>query len=334
MRHERAEQQDDAAGGLGVQEVAQRAEHDGSLVGRRPVVVPGRHRRVLRPTGASRSTTRRSAASGSRKRSARSASASSSASGRRRSGRWRSVIVDVAVPVSRVRAHVALTTPSPSAVPWTAAVVASSAASSRAKRLRSAWESSTLSYSGSRRVGAGTSGSGRSPSGTSSSSRPALVAERPQPRAQALDDLAEAGQPRPRGHVGGRRRAERGEVAQHHLVDRRLLDERAAEPRLGRRRRDLPAPSPQAPWRHLDEGQAVAAGEGQRARILGRVPLGDQPAQLADATRPFLEHGPEGGDDRRHVDVRPAWAGTPGGGPSPRRAPVGRAGAAAARRRP
>ena len=45
-------------------------------------------------------------------------------------------------------------------------------------RDRSAWPISTLSYSGRKRGGAGTSGSGRGASGRSNSSRPRVVAER------------------------------------------------------------------------------------------------------------------------------------------------------------
>ena len=93
-----------------------------------------------------------------------------------------------------------------------------------------------MSYSGRKRGGAGVLGVGPRRVGQVEQLAAALVAERPQLRAQAVDDLAQAGQARPRGDVGDRRRAERGEVAQHDVVDRRVGGERPAEPRLGGRR--------------------------------------------------------------------------------------------------
>jgi hypothetical protein len=54
-------------------------------------------------------------------------------------------------------------------VPWTGP---SAENGSPANRLRSSWDSSTLSYSGRNRAGAGVSGSGRGASGRSNSSRP------------------------------------------------------------------------------------------------------------------------------------------------------------------
>src|SRR5918994_732390 len=78
---------------------------------------------------------------------------------------------------------------------------------------RSAWERATLSYWGRNRTGAGMSGSGRG--------------------AEAVGDLAEAGQARPGLDVHGAGRAERGQVAQDDLVDRGGRLDRAAEPVLG-----------------------------------------------------------------------------------------------------
>ena len=324
-------QQDHAAGGLGVQEVAERAEHDRSLVGRRPAVALRRHRRVLADgrhddavvRGVRLDEPQGAVGLGLEVGDHRPAQREVAQRHRRAS--------PSPCPASRPRWRRPRRRRAPCRGP--AADVASRAASSRLKRLRSAWDSSTLSYSGRMRIGAGTSGSGSSPSGTSRSSRPRSSRNVRRPRPQPFDDLAEPGQPGPRRHVGGGRRAEGGEVAEHDVVDRRPLDQRTAEPRLGGGRRHLAALSPQAPGRHLDEGQPVAAGERQRAGILVRVPLGDQPAQLADAARALLEERAERGDDGRARRRRPAWAGTRGAGPSRRRGPVGRAAAAAARRR-
>ena len=59
---------------------------------------------------------------------------------------------------------------------------------------------------------------------------PVLVPERTEARAEALDHLSHTGQARPRRHVRHGGRAEGGEVTQHHLVDRRVLDQGPAEP--------------------------------------------------------------------------------------------------------
>ena len=69
-------------------------------------------------------------------------------------------------------------------------------------RLRSAWDSSTLSYSGRNRGGAGVSGSGRGASGRSKSSRPRSSRNVREPRAQPLDHLAHPGQAGPGLDVG------------------------------------------------------------------------------------------------------------------------------------
>ena len=92
----------------------------------------------------------------------------------------------------------------------------------------------------------------------------ALVAERSQTRAQSLEDVPQPGEPRPGRGVGDRRRAERAQVAQNDVVDRRLGVERPPEPRLRRGRRNLAGSTPDAARRHLDEGEEVPAGVGER----------------------------------------------------------------------
>ena len=97
-----------------------------------------------------------------------------------------------------------------------------------------------------------------------------LVAEGPQARPEALDDLAQPGQPAPGRHVGDGRRAERGEVPEHDVVERRPARERTAEPRLGGREPDLRRRAPDAAGRHLDEREPAATGEGERRRVAAR----------------------------------------------------------------
>ena len=81
---------------------------------------------------------------------------------------------------------------------------------------------------------------------------PAIVAERAQLRAQAVDRRGQAGQPRPRAQVGGRRRAEGREVAPEQVVV-------ASRPRPARRRA-RPRPWSARPGRARASGRAAAAG--------------------------------------------------------------------------
>ena len=98
----------------------------------------------------------------------------------------------------------------------------------------------------------------------------AVVAECDELGPQPFDHLAQAGQSAPRRHVGDRRRPERGEVAQHHVFERRVGARAAA--------RATPPPSSTAPARASPRGRAAApvrarAASGRRRRALpGRAP--------------------------------------------------------------
>ena len=105
-----------------------------------------------------------------------------------------------------------------------------------------------------------------------------LVAERDQARPQTLDDLAQPCEARPRGDVGDGRGPEGAEVAQDHVVERGLGLERAAQPRLGRRRDRLRGLAPDASRRHLDEGEQVAARVGEVGGVVLWESLGERRA--------------------------------------------------------
>ena len=99
-----------------------------------------------------------------------------------------------------------------------------------------------------------------------------------------------------------RRRAERAEVAQHDVVDRRVGGERRVEPCLGGGDRHLAAPAPQPAWRYLDEREQAPAGVGERGGVeVGEV-LRQRAAQLGAGVRLLGEHGPAGVEHRREVD--------------------------------
>ena len=121
-------------------------------------------------------------------------------------------------------------------------------------RLRSLCDRKTLSYSGRKRTGAGVSGSGSGPSGTSNSSRPASSRNVRSRGPQPLQDGADGGQPRPGLDVGRSGGAERRQVAQHQVVNRRI----------GRHR-------PPRPTRRSAPGPAVRGGPTGRAAGSGRA---------------------------------------------------------------
>ena len=222
-------------------------------------------------------------AAGSRNRSARWASASRSA---RRARRQREVADrHRRRPVGRHVSsdQVAHTTPSLSAVPWTGP-------SRRQRRGVVAGEAAAVGVGEQHVVvlrqeagpAPGVSASGSGPSGTSSSSRPRSSRN---VRSRGRSRSTTSRKPVSRdhgGHVGRGRRAEGGEVAQHDVVDRRVGDERPAEPRLGRRRRDLRRRVPTRPrggtWTRASRlRQANARAPGS---CVGEA-LGEQPPQLA-----------------------------------------------------
>ena len=127
--------------------------------------------------------------------------------------------------------------------------------SSPTMRRRSAWASSTLSYSGRKRGGAGVSASGTTLSGTSNSSRPASSWN---VRSCGRSRSNTSRRPVYRDHVAASRigcRTERGDVAQHHR--RRLMATRRVGGRA-RLRRSCRSPLP--------------FGSTARAAALGRTP--------------------------------------------------------------
>jgi hypothetical protein len=130
-----------------------------------------------------------------------------------------------------------------------------------------------------------------------------LVAEGHQPWPQPVDHLVQLGQARPGLRVLHRGRPERGQVAQHQLVHRRVRVKVAAEPGLDRGVRRPPALAPYTARRHLDQWHPAADGLGQRGRVAVRPALGQVPAQLAEDHRPLLEQLPAGGDQLVRVDA-------------------------------
>ena len=141
-------------------------------------------------------------------------------------------------------------------------------------RVRSLWPSRTLSYSGRKRTGAGTSGPGRGASGRSKSSRSAFVTNDDEAITQALDDRAEPGQAGPVPDVGDGRRPEGGQVAQDEAIGSRIGADRGAEPGLGEGPGGQPAGAPDAPRWDLDERHEMADGGRQRQRVAARPALG------------------------------------------------------------
>ena len=138
------------------------------------------------------------------------------------------------------------------------------------KRERSACDSSTLSYSGRKRTGAGVAGSGRGASGTSNSGAPRSSLNTTSSSRHGVERGRKPCQARPRRHVGGTRRPERGEVADDEPGGSERSIERLAQPRLHRRHGHLVGAPPQTPRRHLHQRQPVAARERQRRRDRAR----------------------------------------------------------------
>ncbi len=130
--------------------------------------------------------------------------------------------------------------------------------------------------------GSGGARVGERPVGNVEQLAPALVAEAAQPRAQALDHLAQPGEPAPGAQVAHRRRPEGGEVAQDDRVGVRLAVEALAQPPLGERPRRLAAPAPQPARRDLHQRQV----EGDRRADRRRVGLGPaRPQRRASSAR-------------------------------------------------
>ena len=151
---------------------------------------------------------------------------------------------------------------------------------------------------------------GRARSGSSNSSRPRSSRNVRRPGAQPLEDLAQAGEARPRRRVGHRRRPEGAQVAEHHLVDRRGVAHRPAGPVVQRRERDGTRPAPQAPGGHLDRRQEVADRVGERPGVQVRPARGKLVPQLRQGPRPLLHQLLPVREDR--VEVHALDPGAPG----------------------
>ncbi len=129
-----------------------------------------------------------------------------------------------------------------------------------------------------------TSGSGSGPSGTSNSSRPCSSRNVRSVGRMPLEDLAEAGQPRPRRQVGGQGRTERRAGSARTTSS---IDGAASS---GRPSHDSavvtvtwPALAPHAARRHLDERRA---GCGRRRRCAGASRSGKRGAERSAQLRP------------------------------------------------
>ena len=118
-----------------------------------------------------------------------------------------------------------------------------------------------------------------------------LVGERAQARSEPLEHLGEPGEPRPGRDIGGRRRTEGGEVAEHDLVDRRARGERPAGPRIERRHPHRAPLTPESARWHLHEREVVAARVREWRGVEGGEVLGEGGAQLGGGERSRLEQG-------------------------------------------
>ena len=148
---------------------------------------------------------------------------------------------------------------------------------------------------------------------------PVLVGEGPELRAQPLDDLAQSRQPTPGRHVGNARRAERGEVPQDDLVQRRI-------PRRGAGRATT-RPWSAAPARSCPRRRAAAPGRaracnGTRARAPGvetGEPLGERRSQLLACEWLLGQRTRRRGQHRLEVDAVESGSGLPMAASSPSR---------------
>ena len=176
--------------------------------------------------------------------------------------------------------------------------------SSDPNRVRSACERSTLSYSGRKRGGAGTSASGSGASGHVVQHPATLVAEGAQARPEALDHLARA--PVSRDHAATSAidgRPEGGEVAQHDLVDRRARSSGRgpSTPRAWWR-----APCPSVPTRRAAAPARARGGSGTRTRAARASRSGNRSASAARSSvgvsGRFVEQRSRDRQDGREID--------------------------------
>ena len=145
---------------------------------------------------------------------------------------------------------------------------------------------------------------------------PCLIRPLPELRAEAVEDGGDAREPRPRRDVRRRRRAERPQVAEDEVVDGGRGGERAPEPRLGCRHRDLMRAAEEPARWHLHEGEVVPARVRERGRVVRGEALGQRGAERGKGERlrrpaaPVPTRGPD--RDRRPRgpapprDARPA----------------------------
>src|SRR6185437_16854668 len=103
--------------------------------------------------------------------------------------------------------------------------------------------------------------------------RATLGAERSESRSQPLHRLAQAGQAGPGLDVRDASRPERLEVALDHPVGGWVRVERSAEPVLGGCESRLAAPTPDSPWRDLDERRERPDRVPESDRVAVRPPL-------------------------------------------------------------
>ena len=158
-----------------------------------------------------------------------------------------------------------------------------------------------MSYWGRKRTGAGVSWSGRGASGRSKSSRPRSsrnVVNRSRSRSTTARNPVQS---RPGRDVRDRSGAERAEVPEHEIVDRRRGSGRTTEPGLGGRERHLGALSPEAARRRLHERE-LAARERERGRVVLREPVGERRPQLRPGSG-LRQQSPCEGEHRSEVDA-------------------------------
>ena len=144
-----------------------------------------------------------------------------------------------------------------------------------------------LSYSGTKRTGAGTSASGRGALGRSKSSRPRLVPEAHQAWAQPVDRLGQGGQARPGLHVPDAGGTVGGQVPQHERVGGRGLEgNEAPDPIVGQGEAGLRGERPgRVALRHHDEGQRHAHRVSHCALVRLRVGALQKVAQVLEGER-------------------------------------------------
>jgi hypothetical protein len=136
----------------------------------------------------------------------------------------------------------------------------------------------------------------------------AVVAERAESRTEPFEDLAHAGQPRPRPNVRGRGRSERREVPHDHLVRLGHRLERSAEPVLHGRERGSTRLAPEAARRDLDQRQQVHRRVGELTGIVIGPSFAEERYELGSGARLLLQQPT--GERLQLVDVEPGQRST------------------------